>query len=103
MLKATAAAITHVVTKLFILSISTGSFPQAAKSSVVVQFLKSTDLTLPSNYRPISLLAVLSRVLEKYICSLVMEELQLSGHSAFHQWGFLVWSLNKFRLTTIYI
>ena len=42
MLKATAAAITPVVTKLFNLSISTGSFPQAAKSSVVVPVLKST-------------------------------------------------------------
>jgi len=36
MLNATAAAITPVVTKLFSLSISTGSFPQAAKSSVLV-------------------------------------------------------------------
>ena len=57
MLKATAAAITPV-------SISTGSFPQAAKSSVVVPVPKSTDHTLPSNYRPISLLAILSKVLE---------------------------------------
>ena len=61
--KATAAAITPVVTKL---SISTGSFPQAAKSSVVAPVLKSTDHTLPSNYWPISLLAILSKVLEKY-------------------------------------
>ena len=62
MLKATAAAITPVVTNLFNLSISTGSFPQAAKSSVAVPVLKSTDHTLPSNYRPISLLAILSKV-----------------------------------------
>ena len=67
MLKATAAAITPAVTKLFNLSISTGSFPQAAKSSVVVPVPKSTDHTLLSNYRPISLLAILSKVLEKYI------------------------------------
>ena len=67
MLKATAAAITPAVTKLFNLSISTGSFPQAAKSSVVVPVPKSADHTLLSNYRPISLLAILSKVLEKYI------------------------------------
>ena len=36
MLNATAAAIIPVVTKLFNFSISTGSFPQAAKSSVLV-------------------------------------------------------------------
>ena len=73
MLKATAAANAPVVTKLLNLSISTGSFPQAAKSSVVVPVPKSTDHSLPSNYRLISLLAILSKVLEKYICSLVME------------------------------
>jgi len=64
-----------VVTKLFNLSISTGSFPQAAKSSVVVPAPKSTDHILPSNYWPISLLTFLSKVLEKDICSLAMDEL----------------------------
>ena len=101
MLKATAAAITPVVTKLFNLSISTGSFPQAAKSSVVVPVPKSTDHTIPSNYRPISLLAILSKVLEKYICSLVMEELHLSSHSAFHQWGFRSGHSTSPALTTV--
>ena len=101
MLKATAAAIMPVVTKLFNLSISTGSFPQAAKSSVVVPVPKSTDHTLPSNYRPISLLAILSKVLEKYICTLVMEELDLSSHSVFHQWGFRSGHSTSSALTTI--
>ena len=101
MLKATAAAITPVVTKLFNLSISTGSFPQAAKSSVVVPVPKSTDYTLPSNNRPISLLAIPSKVLEKYICTLVMEELHLSSHSVFHQWGFLSGHSTSSALTTI--
>ena len=87
MLKATTAAITPVVTKLFNAFISTGSFPQIAKSSVVVPVSKSTDRTLLSNYQPISLPAILSKVLEEYICSLVMEELLLSSHSTFHQWS----------------
>ena len=100
MLKATAAAITPVVTKL---SINTGSFPQAAKSSVVVPVPKSTDHTLLSNYWPISLLAILSKVLEKYICSytLVMEDLHLSSHSVFHQWGFRSGHSTSSALTTI--
>ena len=94
MLKATAAAITPVVTKLFNLSITTCSFPRAA---VVVPVPKSTDHTLLSNYQPISLLAILSKVLEKYICSLVMEKLQLrAGSFHFPPVGFLVWSLNMF-------
>jgi len=95
MLKATAAAITPVMTKLFNSSISTGSFPQAAKSSVVVPVPKSTDHTLPSNYWPISLLAILSKVLEKYICSLGGTATEWSF--CFPPVGFSVWSLNKFR------
>ena len=98
MLKATAAAI---MPKLFNLSIGTGSFPQAEKSSVVVPVSKSTDHTLPSNYWPISLLAILSKVLEKYICTLVTEELHLSSHSAFHQWGFRSGHSTSSALTTI--
>jgi len=78
MLKATAAANAPVVTKLFNLSISTGSFPKAA---VVVPVPKSTDHILLFNYWLISLLAILSKVLEKDICSLVIQKLQLSGHS----------------------
>ena len=101
MLKATAATIAPVVTKLFNLSISTGSFPWTAKSSLVVPVPKSTDHTSPSNYRPISLLAILSKVLEKYICSLVTDELHLSSHSAFHQWGFRLGHSTSSALTTV--
>jgi len=46
MLNATAAAITPVVTKLFSLSISTGSFPQAAKSSVLVLVSHADSFTM---------------------------------------------------------
>ena len=77
-LKATAAAIIQVMTKLFNLSISTGSIHQAAKSSVV-PVSKSTDHTLQSNYRPISLFSILSKVLEKYISC--YGRMQLSSHS----------------------
>jgi len=98
MLKATAAANAPVVTKLFNLSISTGSFPKAA---VVVPVPKSTDHILLFNYWLISLLAILSKVLEKDICSLVIQKLQLSGHSALHQWGFRSGHSTSSTLTTI--
>ena len=66
MLKATAATIAPVVTKLFNLSINTGHFlAWTAKSLLLVPVLKSTDHTSSSNYWPISLLAILSKVLEK--------------------------------------
>ena len=81
MLKATAATIAPVVTKLFNLSISTGPFPWTAKSSLVVPVPKSTDHT--------------------YICSLVTDELHLSSHSVFHQWGFRSGHSTSSALTTV--
>ena len=75
--------------------------PMDVQSIEIDPVPKSTDHTLPSNYRPISLLAILSKVLEKYICTLVMEELHLSSHSAFHQWGFRSGHSTSSALTTI--
>ena len=46
-------------------SIVTGIFPTAWKLSIVVPILKTGDVNDPSNYRPISLLPVLSKILEK--------------------------------------
>ena len=88
MLKGTAVAITPVVTKLFNLSLKSGTFPQAAKMSLIMPIPKSLDPTSPSNYRPISLLSILSKVLERHVSSHIFEELDLSCHPAFHQWGF---------------
>ena len=103
MLKATAVTITLIVTKLFNLSLKTGTFPKAAKMSVVTPILKSMDPTSPSNYRPISLLAILSnfKVLERHVSSLILEDLHLSDHPSFHQWGFRAGRSTGSALTTI--
>ena len=101
MLRATAVTITPVVTKLFNLSLKTGTFPQAAKMSFIMPIPKSLDPTSPSNYRPISLLAILSKVLERHVSSLILEELQLSDHPAFHQWGFRTGHSTSSALTTV--
>ena len=84
-----------------IILISTGTFPQAAKMSFIMPIPKSLDPTSPSNYRPISLLAILSKVLERHVSSLILEELQLSDHPAFHQWGFRTGLSTGSALTTI--
>ena len=101
MLKATAVTITPVVTKLFNLSLETGTFQQAAKISFIMPIPKSMDPTSPSNYRPISLLAILSKVLERNVSSLILEELHLSDYPALHQWGFRTGHSTGSALTTI--
>ena len=81
MLRSTAASIAPSLTKLFNLSIASGCFPTAWKCARVTPIFKSADPALPSNYRPISILPIVSKVLERHVYNLV-------PISAF-QWGFM--------------
>ncbi|CAG4915933.1 unnamed protein product [Colias eurytheme] len=49
------------------LSIKTGVFPKPLKKAIVIPIHKSGDRSCPSNYRPISLLCTLAKVLEKCV------------------------------------
>ena len=69
MLKATTASIAASVTKLFNKFISTGCFPTTWKRSNIVPIPKCGDKGDPTNYRPISLLPVLSKLLERHIAN----------------------------------
>ena len=54
---------------IFNKSISTGIFPERMKSADVFPLHKSKERFLPTNYRPISLLLTISKLLEKLIYS----------------------------------
>ena len=64
-LKGIKFAITVPLTKIFNLSISTGEFPENMKLSEVIPLFKKGALDLMINYRPISLLITISKLLEK--------------------------------------
>ena len=49
-------------------SISTQTFPDAWKVATVTPVHKSGDSCIPGNFRPISILPVLSKILEKVVC-----------------------------------
>ena len=90
MLKNTATSIYRSVTKIFNQSISTGQVPSGWKSSLVVPVPKTSDhLQNPNNYRPISLLSILSKVLEKHIYSLIVNFLAEHHLLSDAQWDFL--------------
>ena len=55
------------LTCVFNLCIEKNVFPSELKKAKVVPLPKSTDKTNPTNYRPISLLPVLSKLLEKHV------------------------------------
>ena len=55
--------ITHIVN----LSTKSQKFPESWKRSKVIPLHKKDEVTYPKNYRPVSLLPVLSKVLERVI------------------------------------
>ena len=89
MLKYTAASITPTVTKLFNLSITQGRMPVNWKKSAIVPIPKTSDMSTPTNYRPISLLPLLSKLLERHFYGLIIQHLQIRQMLSVSQWGFL--------------
>ena len=64
-------------------SIATNTFPDTWKHSIIKPLLKSGDEQLPSNYRPISLLPVCSKILEKVIANQLSKFLE--SRNVFHK------------------
>ena len=89
MLRQTASSIAPCLAKLFNLSIATGSFPCEWKCARVTPIFKSTDSSLPQNYHPISILPIVSKILEQHIHSLVFKHLADNSPISKFQWGFM--------------
>ena len=89
MLRSTAWSIAPSLAALFNLSIASGTFPDDWKHARIVPIFKKGDKTLPSNYRPISILSTVSKVLEKHIHSLVFSFLSENSLISDYQWGFM--------------
>ena len=88
MLKSTASSITPSVTSLLNLSLRTGRVPEEWKRSSVVPIPKKSPATTPNSYRPISLLSIVSKVLERHVHTLIMEHLHNQHPLSESQWGF---------------
>ena len=67
LLKSTAAAISLSLCRLLNMSLSLGVVPENWKKANVTPVHKSNDSSPPPNYRPISLLCILSKVLERCV------------------------------------
>ena len=65
-------AITHIIN----LSIEQRIFPANWKIAKVVPLHKKEDKTIPKNYRPVALLAILSKILEKAIFLQIIDYLE---------------------------
>ena len=73
---------------IFNTSLLTGKFPAAMKKAKVVPLYKSKDRMLSTNYRPISLLLTISKVLEKLMYKRVYSFLCTTNQLYVSQYGF---------------
>lgn len=76
------------LTHIFNLCIDNGIFPIQLKKSVIIPIFKKGDHLNVSNYRPISLLSNLSKILEKYINNKLTEYLKSNYIISPNQYGF---------------
>ena len=88
MLKETALSITPAVTQLFNISLKLGAIPDEWKVARVSPIPKSHNKSDPGSYRPISLLSVLSKLLEKHVRNLLVDHLEKFHPLSAQQWGF---------------
>lgn len=81
-------ALLKPITRLFNLSFEKGVFPTDMKISKVTPVFKAGDKTQPTNYRPIAILPILSKLLEKIFCSRLVDHLDESNIITPAQFGF---------------
>ena len=86
-LKECAAELALSISKLFNKSLSRGKLPKQWEEALSVPIHKKKDRDLVTNYRPISLLCVLSKVLERCVFNRCIDHLSDSLSNSQH--GFL--------------
>jgi len=73
--------------------------PDKLKLAKLVSVVKSGDATLPSNYRPISLLSVFDKLLEKLMVTRLCRILEMHTILYDYQFGFRKHHSTTFALT----
>ena len=87
-LKLSAPIITETLTYIYNLCIDKNCFPDAFKRAKVIPLYKSGNRDDPSNYRPISILSVLSKPLEKHLNKCILSHFKLNNLLLPNQSGF---------------
>jgi hypothetical protein len=74
---------------IFNLSLGTGIFPEKLKQSRVIPIFKTGNHLECDNYRPISLLSSISKILEKIVAEKLLSHLTSNDLLYVHQYGFI--------------
>ena len=88
LLKLAGDSIVSPLTFLYNMSISKGVFPSDWKKAKVTPIFKTGDPTLVNNYRPVSVLCVLSKILEKHVHNTFYDYLSKNQLLSGCQFGF---------------
>ena len=86
--KSTKDTLVPILTYLFNLSYSTGTFPNVLKNSVIIPVYKAGCHSDPSNFRPIALLSIFSKLLEKTMKNRLLNFLEKHNMLHENQYGF---------------
>ncbi len=89
MIKSVGNKISLPLSHIFNLSLTNGVFPTQLKNCRVIPVFKAGDHAECDNYRPISLLSSISKVLEKIVAEKLIEHLLSNDLIYMHQYGFL--------------
>jgi hypothetical protein len=89
MVKFIGNAIATPLSHIFNLSLNSGKFPSKLKQCRVIPIFKSGNAMECDNYRPISLLSSISKVLEKIVAEKLTNHLLSNNLLYQHQYGFL--------------
>jgi hypothetical protein len=93
--------LTPILTTLFNASIDENEYPDSLKYTKVIEVYKSKDKTLPSNYRPISLLPIIAKLLDTLINDQLMHHLLKHNILSPTQYAFRPHSSTTLALQTI--
>ena len=88
MLKYNANILTSIFTHIINTSFANGKFPEQLKLAKVIPIFKKNEKYLTTNYRPISLLSVISKIIEKVMHLRVMSFLNKYKLLYCYQFGF---------------
>ena len=84
----TASEIAPILQMLYMQSLNTGTLPEDWLTANITPVYKKGSRSIPSNYRPISLTSVCSKVMEHTVFHLIMQHVQHYGILSEFQHGF---------------
>jgi hypothetical protein len=102
MLKLTKATIAKPLTMFFNRSLSENTFPYSWKIAHVIPLFKKEDHSIASNYRPVSLLSCVSKIMERIIFKHVYNYFHCNDLFYRYQAGFLPGHSTVYQLLETY-